>query len=264
MTRRCWISIVVLCIFLGSIATEGMAAVEREKLLTDPGVYATFAIFKMEEDWWKLDKAVRASTSESVKAVFAKHSDRVITDTYLVRGISEKADFMVRLHATDLIHNQNFLLDLMSSPLGKYLRNLQTYKGITKKPTYAALFPEDLKAALKAPAEPGSKPYAIVIPVRKDAAWWNTEVEGRIQMLREHAEASVPYLRTVKRKLYHTTGLDNLDFITYFETAHLEDFNNLVLALQRVKEYRYTVHTGNPILVGTIRPLEDILEVLAR
>ena len=34
-----------------------LAAVDREKLLKDTGVYGTFAVFKADEDWWKKDKA---------------------------------------------------------------------------------------------------------------------------------------------------------------------------------------------------------------
>ena len=58
-------------------------------------------------------------------------------------------------------------------------------------------------------------------------------------MMKEHTEAALPYHKTVKRKLYHSTGLDDLDFITYFETSKLEDFHSLILALEKVKEFQY-------------------------
>lgn len=83
-------------------------------------------------------------------------------------------------------------------------------------------------------------------------------------MMNEHTAASVAYLKTVKRKLYHSSGLDDLDFITYFETAKLDDFNNLIIALERVKENRHNKQFGSPTLLGTIRPLEEILEILTR
>ena len=83
--------------WLGSlVALPSHATVDREKLLKDPGVYGTFAVFKVGEDWWKLDKAARVSAAEEVKAAFQKHSDSVITDTYLLRGLVEKADFFCR------------------------------------------------------------------------------------------------------------------------------------------------------------------------
>jgi chlorite dismutase len=240
------------------------AAADREKLLKDTGVYGTFAVFKVDEDWWKLDKAARASAAAEVKAVFQKHGDNVTTDTYLLRGLVEKTDFFVRVHSTEMLHNQNFLVDLMGTTLGKHLVNMHTFNGITKQANYVPGFPDDLKTALKTPPDPGLKPYVIVVPVRKDAEWWITAQDGRNAMMKEHTEATVAYLKTVKRKLYHASGLDDLDFITYFETAKLDDFNNLIIALERVKENRHNKQFGTPTLLGTIRPLDEILEILAR
>lgn len=240
------------------------AAVDREKLLKDTGVYGTFAVFRVDEDWWKLDKAARTSAAAEVKAVFQKHGDTVTTDTYLLRGLSEKADFFVRVHSLEMLHNQNFLVDLMGTALGKHLVNTNTFNGITKAPNYVPSLPDDLKTALKTLPDPGPKPYAIVVPIRKDAEWWITGQDGRNAMMKEHTEATVAYLKTVKRKLYHASGLDDLDFITYFETAKLDDFNNLIIGLERIKENRHNKQFGNPTLLGTIRPLDEILDILAR
>jgi chlorite dismutase len=251
----------LMAVLMGQTA---FAAVDREKLLKDTGVYATFAVFKVEGDWWKLDKAARSSAAAEVKTVFQKHADNVATDIYLLRGLSEKADFFVRVHSTEMLHNQNFLVDLMGTTLGKHLQNTQTFNGITKLPNYAPAFPEDLKNALATPPDPGHKPYVIVVPIRKDAEWWNTAQDSRGKMMKEHTEATVSYLKTVKRKLYHASGLDDLDFITYFETAKLDDFNSLVIGLERVKENRHNKQFGHPTLLGTIRPLDEILEILAR
>src|SRR5712691_10808676 len=154
--------------------TGAQAAVDREKLLKDTGVYGTFAVFKVDGDWWKLDKAARSSAAAEVNAVFQKHAENVATDTYLLRGLVEKADFFVRLHSTEMLNNQNFLVDLMGTTLGKYLLNTHTFNGITKKVNYVPGFPDDLKTALKTPPEPGPKPYVIVVPIRKDAEWWIT------------------------------------------------------------------------------------------
>ncbi len=245
-------------------ANTAQAAVDREKLLKDPGVYGTFAVFKVDGDWWKLDKAARGSAAAEVKAVFQKHADNVTTDTYLLRGLSEKADFFVRVHSMEMLNNQNFLVDLMGTTLGKYLQNTNTFNGITKKANYVPAFPDDLKEAMKTPPDPGPKPYVIVVPIRKDAEWWITAQDGRGAMMKEHTDATVTYLKTVKRKLYHASGLDDLDFITYFETAKLDDFNNLVIGLERVKENRHNKQFGSPTLLGTIRSLDEILEIFSR
>ncbi len=245
--------------------TGAQAAVDREKLLKDTGVYGTFAVFKVEGDWWKLDKAARSSAAAEAKVVFQKHVENVATDTYLLRGLSDRADFFVRVHSTEMLHNQNFLVDLMGTTLGKYLQNTQTFNGITKPLNYVPGFSEDLQKVVKTTTpDPGPKPYVIVVPIRKDAEWWNMSQDGRSAMMKEHTEATVSYLKTVKRKLYHASGLDDLDFITYFETAKLDDFNNLVIGLERVRENRHNKRFGSPTLLGTIRPLDEILEILAR
>ena len=256
--------VVVVCLLGSLIAVSTQAAVEREKLLKDPGVYGTFAVFKVDEDWWKLDKAARRSAVGEAKEVFQNHAEKVAIDIYLLRGLVERADFFVRVHSTELLNNQNFLVDVMGTSLGKYLQNTSTFNGLTKKANYVPSFPEDLKNGLKTMPDAGPKPYAIVVPIRKDAEWWITGQDGRTEMMKEHTEVAMAYLKTVARKLYHSSGLDDLDFITYFETAKLDDFNNLIIALERVKENRHNRQFGHPTLLGTIRSLDEVLEVLAR
>lgn len=121
-----------------------------------------------------------------------------------------------------------------------------------------------MKTDLKAVSDPGSKPYAVVIPIRKSADWWALDQETRAAMMKEHTEAALAYQKTVKRKLYHSTGLDDLDFITYFETSKLEDFHSLILSLEKVKEFQYTRRFGHPIWLGTGRGLDEIIEILAQ
>ena len=160
--------------------------------------------------------------------------------------------------------NQRLVLDVLATSLGRYLHNVHTFHGITKPANYVPGFSDDLKSAMKTPPDPGPKPYAIVVPIRKDADWWNLPQAARLEMMQEHAQVTTPYLKTVKRKLYHASGLDDLDFITYFETARLDDFHNLILALERIKENRHNRRFGHPILLGTVCTVEDLAEVLAR
>jgi chlorite dismutase len=257
------VTVTAALLLLASFAPVSIAQVEREKLLTEPGVYGTFAVFKVSEDWWEMDKAARASTVAEVKAVIQKHADKIIVDTYLLRGLSQKADLLLRVHSREMAHNQNFLVDLMGTTLGRYLKNTETFNGITKKLNYVPSFPDELKTELKTPPPQGN-PYAIVVPIQKDAEWWALPQNERAAMMKEHTDATIAYLKTVKRKLYHASGLDDLDFITYFETAKLDDFNNLVIGLLKVQENQYNRRFGDPVLLGTIRPLDEILEILTR
>ncbi len=222
---------VVALVLVGLAMAPDVEAADRDKLLSEPGVYGTFAAFSLDADWGKQDAPVRIAQLALLKGVVEQHREKLAIDVYLLRGLSDHADVLFRIHAIELRETQQFLLDLQGSLFGKHLTGSTIFSGLTKKANYVPGMPDNLKAELKIPSEPGPKPYMIVIPIRKNAEWWLLPQEQRAAMMQEHTEATVPYLKTVKRKLYHSSGLDDLDFITYFETSKLEDFHSLVLAL---------------------------------
>jgi chlorite dismutase len=254
---------VALCMAAVWLAMPGVAgAADRDKLLSEPGVYGTFAAFSFDEEWAKEDQPTRIAHLTVLKGVVEQHREKLAIDLYLLRGLSDHADLLFRVHATELRDTQKFLVDLQASPFGKHLQTTVVLHGLTKKANYVPGFPENLKTELKAPSESG--PYAIVIPIRKSAEWWALEQDKRAEMMKEHTEAALPYHKTVKRKLYHSSGLDDLDFITYFETSKLEDFHGLILSLEKVKEFQYTRRFGHPTLIGTAQSLDHLIEILAQ
>lgn len=264
MTRSLTTALMLLWLMDGSLLSHAQAAADREKLLTEPGVYGTFAVFALNDEWAKQDPAARIVRLTSLKGVVEQHREHVAIDLYLLRGLSDQADLLFRIHAAELRETQEFLLDLKSSQFGKHLKTVGILHGLTKKPNYVPGFPDQMKNDLKTTSEPGQKPYAILIPIRKTAEWWGLDQEKRAAMMQEHTAATLPYLKTVKRKLYHSSGLDDLDFITYFETSNLEDFHSLVLSLEQVKEFRYTRRFGSPTLLGTMKSVDEVIELLAQ
>ena len=264
MTRSLVTGLLLIGLMVGLWLPDAHAAADREKLLTEPGVYGTFAIFALNEEWAKQDPAMRIVRLTSLKGVVEQHREHVAIDLYLLRGLSDQADLLFRIHAAELHETQEFLQDLKSSQFGKHLKTVGIMHGLTKKPNYVPGFPDQMKMELKTLSEPGQKPYAIVIPVRKSAEWWGLDQEKRAAMMQEHTAATLPYLKTVKRKLYHSSGLDDLDFITYFETSKLEDFHSLVLSLEKVQEFHYTRRFGHPTILGTMKSLDAVVELLAQ
>ena len=240
------------------------AGVDREKLLTESGVYGSFAVFALDDQWGKLDSSTRIARLATLKGVVEQHREHVAIDLYLLRGLSDHADVLFRIHAMELREIQAFLLDLKSSQFGRHLKMAGIMHGLTKKPTYVPGFSEQIKADLLSPSEPGPKPYAIVIPVKKSAEWWGLDRDKQVAMMQEHTVAALPYLKTVKRKLYHSTGLDDLDFITYFETSKLEDFHHLVVSLEKVKEFQYVRRIGHPTLLGVLQSVDEVIESLVQ
>lgn len=260
-------SVVRMALVIGLLVTSTAwpaRANERDKLLTEPGVYGTFAAFQMDHDWWDLTGEARVIAVSEAKGLIEQFSNKIVIESYLLRGLSDHADFMFRLHARALSDSQQFLASLLGTRFGRHLVATSYFHGLTKKAAYVPGFPEQMKKDLQAPSEAGAKSYAIVIPIRKDAEWWTLDQDTRMAMMQEHTGAALPYMPVVKRKLYHSSGLDDFDFITYFETEKLEEFHSLIRALEQVKEFRHNRRFGHPTLLGTVRPLDDILEMFAR
>jgi chlorite dismutase len=259
------LALICMCV-MGALvgAKTGFATPDRDKLLTDPGVYGTFAAYSLNDDWARKEGATRIALLTVLKGVVEQHREKLAIDLYLLRGLSDHADILFRVHATELGDIQRFLVDLQGSAFGKQMKVAGIMHGFTKKANYVPAFPDDIKADLKTASDPGQKPYVVVIPIRKSADWWALDQDTRAAMMKDHTQAALPYHKTVKRKLYHSTGLDDLDFITYFETSKLDDFHSLILSLERVKEFQYTRRFGHPTWLGTARSLDEIIEILAQ
>ena len=75
--------------------------------------------------------------------------------------------------------------------------------------------------------------------------------------------STLPYMTNVKRKLYHSTGLDDIDFITYFETNDLLAFHNLMTSLASIPENNYHVRWGDPTTLGSILSPEKVIKALS-
>ena len=86
---------------------------------------------------------------------------------------------------------------------------------------------------------------AALIPIRKNAAWWELTQEERRKIFEDksrHIAGSLKYLPAIARQLYHCRDLgESFDFITWFEYAseHEAQFEELVAMLRATEEWTY-------------------------
>ena len=245
-------------------AGENMT-IERAKILVQPGVFGVFTMFKLRPEWSKVAPAQRMKAAAEVKQLIEKHKNNVLVDVYLTRGLETGSDFFFRVHAYDLAKAQTFMRQFRSTNIGRNADVSETLVGLTKPLNYITKDGSPgLNAGLSSATYTGPAPrYTVVIPVKKSAEWWNIPVDQRLHEMEAHTAPTLAYLVNVKRKLYHSTGIDDTDFITYFETNDLGAFNNLMISLASVPENKYHVRWGSPTVLGTIHSPEEVMKALA-
>jgi chlorite dismutase len=245
-------------------AGENMT-IERAKILVQPGVFGVFTMFKLRPEWFRVPAAERMKAANEVKQLIEKHKNNVLADVYLTRGLETGSDFFFRVHAYDLEKAQTFMRQFRSTSIGRNADVSETMVGLTKALNYITKTDSPaLNTGLSSASYMGPPPrYTVVVPVKKSAEWWNIPADQRLREMEAHTAPTLAYLVNVKRKLYHSTGIDDTDFITYFETNDLAAFNNLMISLASVPENKYHVRWGSPTVLGTIHSPEAVMKALA-
>jgi hypothetical protein len=112
---------------------------------------------------------------------------------------------------------------------------------------------DDLNKRSRAELPPSKDTVAVIIPIRKSAAWWALPHDERHAHFQEkgdkigHTAIGAKYVERIYRKLYHTryaVETTDHDFITYFEfeRSHTDDFKSLLKQLrdpQQNPEWRF-------------------------
>lgn len=232
---------------------------QRGKLDGAPGIFVVIASFKLTSGWESLEEQAQLSAADEARQLLANGKWEAESNVYISRGLKAHCDFFLRVRARELQEAQRVVQGLRSTALGRSCEVRDILVGVTKPRQYinderSPALARELNAAHYTGAGPE---YAIVIPVKKSAHWWNVPEPERRREIEQHTRASLPYLDRVKRELYHSTGLDDFDFITYFETADLRAFHELSTGLMAIPENEYHARWGDPVLLGSIQPVGD-------
>ena len=117
--------------------------------------------------------------------------------------------------------------------------------GVTSHLRYTERAEKEQLAAAQPPLGRKEADCAALIPIRKNAAWWELTQEERRKIFEDksqHIAGTLKYLPAIARQLYHCRDFGGpFDFITWFEyaSAHATQFEELVTMLRDTEEWSF-------------------------
>lgn len=119
--------------------------------------------------------------------------------------------------------------------------------GVTSNTRYTT---REEKSALVSKQAPLGRPTArraALIPIRKNAQWWELTQEERRKIFEEkskHTTVGLQYLPAIARRLHHCRDLSNVepfDFLTWFDFAEADEpaFDHMLTIMRASEEWKY-------------------------
>ncbi len=103
------------------------------------------------------------------------------------------------------------------------------------------------------------KPYLVIYPFSKTAAWYLMSRETRQGMMNEHIRIGKQY-DDISQLLLYSFGLQDQEFVVVYETDDLARFSDLVNELRDTEARRHT-SLDTPVHAAIYHPAEETLRL---
>jgi chlorite dismutase len=150
-----------------------------------------------------------------------------------------KGEPLTPMPALSITHADSISLPLLPSATSWRLAGVASHVRYVERAEKIALVA--VQAGLGRP----EATHGALIPIRKNAAWWDMTQNERRRIFEDksrHIADSLKYLPAIARQLYHSRDLgEPFDFLTWFEYApeHAQAFEDLVGGLRETEEWIY-------------------------
>lgn len=246
---------------------------------------------------YRLDPAFRALSHEDQVRAKQEFLDTLegpdasvtLRGTYSFAGLRADADLMLWVLGKDLDTIQRLAVALRRSAIGRYLRQVQTYVGVT---TAARYDPEHQPAILSGAAP---KAYVSVYPFVKTHEWYLLPFEERRSLMAEHGRVGRRYAVSRERlkaaiseqagpgatatatkaasavevaedegggvlsSTVDAFGLGDYEFILANESDDPAELCKMMMSLRATEVRRYTA-LDTPIYLGRLRAPAQVLD----
>jgi len=218
--------------------------------------YQHYLFFEVKPEFYQRS----SSDQETAKKVFAKliSSQKSLNITaYVSAGFTAGATFMLWCRSGDPAAVQNVLPQVWRTALGADLTLVQSYFGLVRPSPYSG---RTGKPEQDMNQFTDRLPYFILYPFTKTHDWYQLSPENRRSIMGQHIKTGVAHPE-IRQCLLYSTGLSNQEFMVSYETASLEEFQDLVMEMRYTVGRPYTL-SDTPVYTCIHKPVAELMDWL--
>ena len=218
-----------------------------------------FSFYRLDPEWRRLSKAVKAKQSGELAGVVTRYSKKLMVLTYSLVGMKADVDFLIWRVGKSLEELQEMSAAVRQTGMAGYLTVPHQYLSMTKRSLYVDKLDPDHPDKRRF-IRPASSKYLFVYPFVKTWEWYALPFEQRQAMMDEHIILGNKH-PSVRIHTTYSFGLDDQEFVLAFETDSPQDFLDLVMEMRESKARPYTL-SDTPIFTCVAKPFSEILQDL--
>ncbi len=226
-----------------------------------PRQFVSFAFYKIDPAWLRLDKATREAGAQELAAVINDFGSKFLIYPYTTFGVRPETDFMLWRISYDLDDFEAMATAMRRTLMGTYLQTPYSFLAMTKTSIYVDDHFHEGQEGTRNKIVIGGGKYLFIYPFVKTREWYVLPKEERQNIMREHIRFGHEF-PSVKLNTTYSFGLDDQDFVVAFETNKPEDFLDLVQGLRETKSSLFT-QRDTPIFTCTQQDTDTMLAHLS-
>jgi chlorite dismutase len=200
--------------------------------------FVHFSFYALDAAFRRLPAADQEAARAELEVVVEDAGERFAIRAYTMTGLRPDADFMLWKVSEQLEDFRDLGTAIMSTAMGAYLRTPHAYLSMTRRSQYVKGEGRSMHKRGRIMWNPDSR-YLLVYPMVKTRAWYQLSKPARQGIMNEHIATGHGF-PTVKINTTYSFGIDDQEFVVAFETDHVGDFLDLMMALRETEASRYT------------------------
>ncbi len=221
-----------------------------------PRYYVTYAFYRIENEFRRLDPGRRAAATAEFQAHLEEWSRKIQLHAYSTAGLRPDTDFLIWRISPNLDELREAAAAARRTDFGAYLETPHSYLAMTRRSIYVDKHQHPGQEGTRLYIKPTESKYLFIYPFVKTHEWYQLPMADRQKMMDEHIAVGHKF-PGVRINTTYSFGLDDQEFVVAFESDNPAEFLDLVMDLRTSRARPYTLR-DTPIFTCIRRTFAEL------